>query len=285
MPSYLDYHGLQTFKGELDQIFATKQDKPLTTGTPGQVLGLNDNLSPVWLTPQGGGGDASIDDTAGAGDTDKAWSADKLTTEKMRMLANLAPNYDDLLFPISTSTWCEHEGQLYIARQDIATSEEWTPAHWVAYSLGESEYTTMATLMELAYMLNLIYPVVQSSTSNVGKALSPKTVSGGVVTQWQYLDIESGISLVETVTGTTPTITGQPNVRYMCGEVATLNVTPPVSGTIDVIFESGSTATVLTVPSTVMFPSWFDADNLDADTIYEIMITDGVYGAVMSWAN
>ena len=30
---------------------------------------------------QGGGGNASIDDTAGAGDTDKVWSADKLVTE------------------------------------------------------------------------------------------------------------------------------------------------------------------------------------------------------------
>ena len=34
----------------------------------------------TWQTVSGGGG-ANIDDTAGAGDTDKAWSADKLTTE------------------------------------------------------------------------------------------------------------------------------------------------------------------------------------------------------------
>ena len=35
----------------------------------------------TWHTVSGGGGGATIDDTAGAGDTDKAWSADKLTTE------------------------------------------------------------------------------------------------------------------------------------------------------------------------------------------------------------
>ena len=35
----------------------------------------------AWAVVQGGGGGAVIDDTAGAGDTDKAWSADKLTTE------------------------------------------------------------------------------------------------------------------------------------------------------------------------------------------------------------
>ena len=99
------------------------------------------------------------------------------------------------------------------------------------------------------------------------------------------LGVESGISLVETVSGTTPSITGQPNVRYVCGEVSTISITPPANGTIDVVFESGTTATVLTVPNTVKFPAWFDATSLDADTIYEIMITDGTYGAVMTWVS
>ena len=92
------------------------------------------------------------------------------------------------------------------------------------------------------------------------------------------------IPLVETVTGTTPTITGDPNTRYVCGEVTEINITPPSSGSIDVIFESGSTATLLTVPNTVKFPAWFDATSLETNTIYEILITDGVYGSVMTWA-
>lgn len=92
------------------------------------------------------------------------------------------------------------------------------------------------------------------------------------------------IPLVETVSGTTPTITGQPNVRYVCGEVSTISITPPASGSVDVIFESGSTAAVLTVPNTVKWPAWFDATTLEADTTYEILITDGVYGSVMTWA-
>lgn len=92
------------------------------------------------------------------------------------------------------------------------------------------------------------------------------------------------IPLVETISGTTPTITGQPNVRYVCGEVSTISITPPASGSVDVIFESGSTAAVLTVPSTVKWPAWFDATALEADTTYEVLITDGVYGSVMTWA-
>ena len=92
------------------------------------------------------------------------------------------------------------------------------------------------------------------------------------------------IPLVETVSGTTPTITGQPNVRYVCSEVSTITITPPASGSVDVIFESGSTATTMTVPSTVKWPAWFDAETLEANTTYEVLITDGIYGSVMTWA-
>ena len=98
------------------------------------------------------------------------------------------------------------------------------------------------------------------------------------------LGIEANIPLVETVSGTTPSIIGMPNVRYVCGEVSMLTITPPASGTIVVRFESGSTATVLTVPNTVKFPAWFDATSLEANTTYELIIEDGVYGGVMAWA-
>ena len=87
----------------------------------------------------------------------------------------------------------------------------------------------------------------------------------------------------EVISGTAVTITGESNHRYLCGEVATISITPPATGIIDVIFTSGDSATVLTLPSTVKMPDWFDASSLETDTIYEINIADGVYGAVMTW--
>ena len=100
------------------------------------------------------------------------------------------------------------------------------------------------------------------------------------------LGIEADVDLVETVSGGTPSITGLPNVRYICSDtVSTLSLTPPASGSMVVRFHSGSTATVLTVPNTVKFPAWFDYTDLDASTTYELIITDGVYGGVMSWAD
>lgn len=98
------------------------------------------------------------------------------------------------------------------------------------------------------------------------------------------LGIEADIPLVETVSGSTPSITGMPNVRYICGTCSTLAITPPSAGSIVVRFDSGSSPTILTVPSTVKFPAWFDYTALEANTTYEIIITDGVYGGVMSWA-
>lgn len=88
------------------------------------------------------------------------------------------------------------------------------------------------------------------------------------------------------VTGTTPTITALPGIRYVCGEVATLDITLPASGCIDVTFTSGSTATVLTVtpPSgtTLKWANGFDPTSLEANTTYEINVADGL-GVAASW--
>lgn len=109
----------------------------------------------------------------------------------------------------------------------------------------------------------------------------PATAKAAIQTM---LGIEADIPLIEEVSGTTPSITGMPNVRYICGTCSLLTITPPASGSIVVRFTSGSIPTVLTVPNTVKFPVWFDYTSLEADTTYEIIITDGVYGGVMSWA-
>lgn len=82
------------------------------------------------------------------------------------------------------------------------------------------------------------------------------------------------------VSGTDPTITAKSGIRYICGEVLSLNFTPSANGICDVMFTSGSTPTVLTLPNTVKMPEWF---TIEANTTYEINIADGIYGAVTSW--
>lgn len=91
---------------------------------------------------------------------------------------------------------------------------------------------------------------------------------------------------VVSVSGTTPAITALPGVRYICGEVATLDITFPASGIVDVVFESGSTPTVLTITPptgvTVRWANGFDPTSLEANTTYEINIADGL-GVAGQW--
>lgn len=88
------------------------------------------------------------------------------------------------------------------------------------------------------------------------------------------------------VSGTAPTITAKAGIRYICGEVTTLDITLPASGIVDVVFTSGSTPTVLTITpptgQTVKWANGFDPTTLDTDTVYEINITDGL-GVAASW--
>lgn len=102
----------------------------------------------------------------------------------------------------------------------------------------------------------------------------------GVVNLDFGLPLASGEVQVVTVTGSNPSITAEYNKRYVCGEVATLTITPTSQGCTDVLFTSGTTPTVLNLPQTVKMPSWF---TVEASKTYEINILDGVYGAVMSW--
>lgn len=89
---------------------------------------------------------------------------------------------------------------------------------------------------------------------------------------------------VVTVSGSTPSITGESGKRYVCGTVDSISITPPQTGIVDIVFSSGTTPTVLTVPNTVLFPAWFNPANLSASSTYEINVMDGVYGAVSVWS-
>lgn len=95
-------------------------------------------------------------------------------------------------------------------------------------------------------------------------------------------EARAGTTKTVTVSGTTPSITATANTRYLCGECATLSITPPASGLCEVRFTSGTTPTVLTLPNTVKMPSWWNG--VEASKTYDLMISDGVYGAVMAWS-
>lgn len=85
------------------------------------------------------------------------------------------------------------------------------------------------------------------------------------------------------VSGADPTILADIGVKYVCSTLNTLSFTPCPIGDCEVIFTSGSTPTVLTVPNTIKWPSWFDLTTLETNTIYDIIVSDGIYGVVTTW--
>ena len=117
----------------------------------------------------------------------------------------------------------------------------------------------------------------QSESSNAVGTYTPEAKAAIK----DMLGITEGMNIV-TVSGTTPSIKASGNTQYVCGEVLSLDFTPSATGICDVIFTSGSSLTVLTLPNTVKMPEWFE---VEANKVYEISITNGVYGAVMVWEN
>ena len=81
-------------------------------------------------------------------------------------------------------------------------------------------------------------------------------------------------------TGSAVAITPEADHDYQCGELTSLTITsPPAQGIYSIVFTSGSTPTVTTIPASIIFPEAFAAE---ANTHYEINVLDG-YAVVGSW--
>ena len=259
---------LATMDSELKSAINGKQTKPATAGTAGQVLSLDSNLDPVWTTPQGGGG--AVDDVRINGTS--------IVTDGIATIPDASLNRRGVVSAgnnTSTDTGIFRSGTynaLFIA--PASSNDIKTPAG-----------------------LNIRRPIIpnkqhEATFYGLAKAAGDATQSASSNAVGTYTeDAKSAISEMlngaVSVSGTTPSITALPGVRYICGQVDTLTIVVPSSGCIDVTFESGSTPTVLTVtPPSGMTMRWangFDPTALEANTTYEINIMDGCLGVAGSW--
>lgn len=69
-------------------------------------------------------------------DTGEVISNDTRPIRDVYAQAMMAPQYNDLTFPVPAGQHCIYEGKLYVAAQGIQTSEVWTAAHWTEVKLG-----------------------------------------------------------------------------------------------------------------------------------------------------
>ena len=223
------------------------------------MLSLDSNLDPVWTTPQSGGGSV----------TDVQVNGTSVVTSGV---ANVPVASDSDFGVIKTGT-----------SQGVEVSD----------GVIRVGYAGPATIKTGSNLRQPIVPYYQQNATFYGLAKAAgydeknSTNAVGTYTESAKSAINEMLNGAVSVSGSTPSITAKPGVRYICGEVSTLTIVVPSTGIIDVTFESGSTATVLTVtPPTGVTMSWangFDPTSLEANTTYEINIMDGKYGVVGKW--
>lgn len=91
---------------------------------------------------------------------------------------------------------------------------------------------------------------------------------------------------VLTVSGTTPTISGEANTRYLCGTITNLTINPPSNGIMIVRFTPQYSPIQVTITgATITWPEWFELENITDGYTYEIYIEDALYGGVAIWPN
>ena len=97
----------------------------------------------------------------------------------------------------------------------------------------------------------------------------------------KWINEENDRVVIMPVDGMNPKINATANTVYLCGELLSLEFNPCADGVCDIVFSSGTTPTLLTLPETVKMPNGFAV--LENRT-YEINIMNGIYGVATSWA-
>ena len=268
---------------------------------------------------QGEPGDPTtlIDDSSTT-DTDKVWSAKKSADEVSDLNGAIDAKYtkpsggipaSDLesgvipAVPVSdvqidgTSILNQGVANIPKASSDVLGLVKPSPNDGFSVASGGAGYVNAATDAQVKAGTQGYRPVSPSRqhlavfyglSKLAGQDLASDTVTVGTYPEKSLSAISQMLNAPVSVSGTTPSITAKPGVRYVCGECATLTIVVPASGIIDVTFESGSTPTVLTVTPptgvTINYPAWFNPSSLAANTTYEINIADGKNAVVMAWA-
>lgn len=109
------------------------------------------------------------------------------------LLAAIAPNYADLVYPVAAGTWCWYSGSLNRAAVDIPASESWTASHWETVPLSNALAGDVAELKSAMEDNGLATPI--SGTWITGKRMGTPAVGGtfsdspGSISSWRYMKL------------------------------------------------------------------------------------------------
>lgn len=160
----------------------------------------------------------------------------------------MAPQYSALTFPVAAGAHCIYEGELYAAKQAIATSEAWTAAHWDKVQLGAEVAEVGADVADLKSQINNS-PTIKESNAN-GVDLDISDQQGNVL------------------------------VRLKGGHIQTKNFNSNTDGNIITVASSGADYT--TVRAAVEAAETAGAS---ADNPYTIQIAPGSYNILSEFTS
>ena len=262
-PAGADYVLTATDKQEIAGLVdvSGKMDEPATEGTSGQVLTTDGQGGRSWQTVQGGAGSV----------TDVQVNGVSVLSEGVANIPIASNN--------SPGAFYTTDGGFYLGSGTQVQLNRPTDG---AYKNGNDSLRITRISQQ---HLSTFYGLAKAAGSD--EKNSPLPV--GQYTESAKSAISEMLGGAVEISGTTPSINGMAGVRYVCGEVSTLDVIAPATGCIDVTFTSGSTPTALTVTSakantTIKWANGFDPSALDADTVYEINVLDGELGVAGTWS-
>jgi len=243
---------LNNIEDGIDGIDGGKQNAPVTAGTAGQVLSLDNQLNPVWadqtitdyVASIGALGTVTLGTTWTGSDPYTSTVTVTGCTVTEKTLVNILPDS-------AVVEQMQEDGitEIYITNNGgalTATAIGGAPTQAITLNVLCTESDFAADIDELSRHLN----DKQDKTNYVN------------------------------VTGTTLTLApAVDNTMYLCGELTELTVTAPASGIFAVRFTSGTTPTVVTLNGITMPDDWTGAE---ASTTYEINVLNGL-GVWQSW--
>lgn len=116
----------------------------------------------------------------------------ELRPNDMAIRAAAAPNYGTWIFPVSAGDYVWYNGVLRKAKQDIATAEDWTAAHWDTAVIGEDIADLKSALGDFGIPVGDLAEKTYINT-NTGEA-GTTTAAGNVATG--FLPVQSGVSII-----------------------------------------------------------------------------------------
>lgn len=191
----------------------------------------------------------------------------KPITRVEHLLARIAGDPATVLTPISR---IEFFLQRIIDSGGTGPGGEVTPASVALAIRGMTDAQAAQALADLGYKID---SVIDGNSGN------PVTNSALALDLESKEDAHIVVEIDSSIT--TPTITPEDNHIYNCGELASLTINnPPAQGAYSIVFTSGSTATVTTIPTTILGLEDFAPE---ANTLYELNVLDN-RAVVGSWA-